>query len=173
MTPALAAVGPLPVARMERVPLPVRAALVDPQHDGGCGDSPVLQQRRGALELHDGHGNHLFVAADCDLLCASPLHGSGPDEGCRQGLRVGRSTRSPTGEPARRALVNRAGGPDAGARILVTQNIRHFRSGEGVRIVRRERSLRKSAAGWDRSERRRDRCWRPQVDSWVGAFGWL
>ena len=45
---------------------------------------------RGEQHVHDGHRNHLFVAADCDLLCAAPLHGSGPDERCRQGLRAGR-----------------------------------------------------------------------------------
>jgi multiple sugar transport system permease protein len=48
MAPALAAVGTYrAVARLERVPLPVRAALLDPQHDGGRRDRPVLQQRRG------------------------------------------------------------------------------------------------------------------------------
>jgi len=35
----------------------------------------------------------------------------------------------------------------AGARILVTHNIRHFRSGEGVRVVR-PRTLIEEARGW-------------------------
>ena len=35
----------------------------------------------------------------------------------------------------------------AGARILVTHNIRHFRSGEGVRVVR-PRTLIEEVRGW-------------------------
>ena len=35
----------------------------------------------------------------------------------------------------------------AGARILVTHNIRHFRSGEGVRVVR-SRTLIEEARAW-------------------------
>src|SRR5262249_26320663 len=42
--------------------------------------------RRGTVELHDGYRHPVFAAAGCDLLCAAPLHGSGPDDGCRQGL---------------------------------------------------------------------------------------
>jgi len=41
----------------------------------------------------------------------------------------------------------------AGARILVTHNVRHFRSGEGCVSCDQERSSRKPAPGWDRSER--------------------
>ena len=37
------------------------------QYDRGGGDQPVLRQRRGAVELHDGDRHDLFAAADRDL----------------------------------------------------------------------------------------------------------
>jgi predicted nucleic acid-binding protein len=40
----------------------------------------------------------------------------------------------------------------ARAPILVTHNVRHFRSGDGVACFDRERSSRKSAPGWDPSD---------------------
>ena len=73
-------------AGVERIPLPVPAAVIDAQHDRGGGDRPVLRQRRGAVELHDGDRHHLFAAADRDLFRAAPLHGGGPDHGRRQGI---------------------------------------------------------------------------------------
>ena len=43
--------------------------------------------------------------------------------------------------------IHRAAAIGAGARLLVTHNVRHFRSGEGVRIVR-PRTLIEEARGW-------------------------
>ena len=57
----------------------------------------VPQQRRGAVELHDGDRDHLCLAADRDLLRVPQPHVLRPDDGRRQGLSVGAS-----------ALTNRA-----------------------------------------------------------------
>ena len=46
----------------------------------------VPQQRRGAVELHDGDRDHLCPAADRDLLRVPPPHELRPDHGRRQGL---------------------------------------------------------------------------------------
>src|SRR6185312_12682260 len=61
-------------AGVERLPLPVHAAFIDTQHDGGGGHQSVLRQRRGAMELYDGSRSGLFPAADRDLLCIAPVH---------------------------------------------------------------------------------------------------
>ena len=87
MAPALVAVGvyALLLAWNEYI-YQYLAAVIDPQHDGGGGDQPVLRQRRGAVELHDGDRDHLFAAADRDLFRAAPLHGGGPDVRRGEGL---------------------------------------------------------------------------------------
>jgi multiple sugar transport system permease protein len=46
----------------------------------------VLRQRRGTMELHDGHRHRLFAAADCGVLRTSPIHGRGADDGWREGV---------------------------------------------------------------------------------------
>ena len=107
MAPALAAVGvyALLLAWNEYL-VPVPAAVLAAQHDRGGGDRPVLRQRRGAVELHDGDRHRLFAAADRDLFRAAPLHGGRPDHGRRQG--VGdppRSTGSVIGHGAPRPTV--------------------------------------------------------------------
>ena len=68
-------------AGVERVHLPVFAAVVDAQHDCCGGHRPVLRQRRSAVELHDGDRHHLLAAANRNLLRAAPLHGGRPDDG--------------------------------------------------------------------------------------------
>ena len=88
-------------AGVERISVPVPAAVIAAQHDGGGGDRPVLRQRRGAVELHDGDRAHLLAAADRDLLRAAPLHGGGPDDGRRQGIRVSTRTIAPRPAPCR------------------------------------------------------------------------
>ena len=55
MAPALVAVGVYALLlAWNEYHLPVPAAVIAAQHDGGGGDRPVLRQRRGAVELHDG-----------------------------------------------------------------------------------------------------------------------
>ena len=139
MTPALTAVGTFALlARLERVPVPVCAAHLDPQHDRGRGHRPVLQQRRGAVELHDGHGDHLFGAADRDLLRASPLYGSGPDEGRPQGLKCPHVP-AELGADDRVKLRSSRGGRHATIRAPVDTSAR---KGEqlGVRVARKSSS---------------------------------
>ena len=46
-------------AGLERVSLPVPAAVHQAEHDRAGGAGAVPQQRRGAVELHDGDGDHL------------------------------------------------------------------------------------------------------------------
>ena len=107
MAPALAAVATyaLLVAWNEYL-YQYPAAVLAAQHDRGGGDRPVLRQRRGAVELHDGDRPSLFAAADRGLLRAASLYGGGPDHGRRQG--VGdppRSTGSVIGHGAPRPTV--------------------------------------------------------------------
>ena len=47
------------------------------EHDRAGGAGAVPQQRRGAVELHDGDRDHLRVAADRDLLRVPPPMAAG------------------------------------------------------------------------------------------------
>ena len=58
------------------------------EHDRAGGAGAVPQQRRVAVELHDGDRDHLRDAADRDLLRVPPPHGRRPDDGRGQGLTV-------------------------------------------------------------------------------------
>ena len=55
-------------ARLERVPVPVPHAVGQAEHDRAGGTGRVPQQRRGAVELHDGDGDRLRGTADRNLL---------------------------------------------------------------------------------------------------------
>ena len=50
-------------AGVERISVPVPAAVVEAEHDGAGGAGAVPEQRRGAVELHDGDGDRLCAAA--------------------------------------------------------------------------------------------------------------
>src|SRR5262249_23612348 len=73
-------------AGVERVSVPVPAAVVETEHDGAGGIGAVPQQRRGAVELHDGDCHRLCAAAGGDLLRLPPPHDGRPHHGRRQGL---------------------------------------------------------------------------------------
>src|SRR5262245_5006444 len=73
-------------ARLERVPLPVPAPLLQVEYDGPRGPRAVSQQRPVALELHDGDGDHLRAAPGGGLLRVPPPHDRRPDDGRGQGL---------------------------------------------------------------------------------------
>src|SRR5207245_11131667 len=73
-------------ARVERIPLPVPAAVLEVEHDRAGGACAVPEQRPVALELHDGHGDHLRAAAGRGLLRVPPAHDRRSDDGRRQGL---------------------------------------------------------------------------------------
>ena len=68
-------------AGVERIPVPVPAVVVEEQHDGIGGAGTVHEQRRGTVELYDGHGHHIRDSADRDLLRVPPPHGRRPDRG--------------------------------------------------------------------------------------------
>ncbi len=90
MAPALVAVGHLcAAAGVERIPVQLPAAVHAAEHDRGGRAGAVPQQRRIAVELHDGHRDHLRAAADHPVLRVPPLHGGRPDDGWRQGVTRG------------------------------------------------------------------------------------
>ena len=61
----------------------------------------IPQQRRGAVELHDGDRDHLRAAADRDLLRVPPPHVLRPDDGRRQGLSFAVTGSASAAAPAR------------------------------------------------------------------------
>ena len=73
-------------AGLERVPLSVPVAVLEAQHERAGGAGAVLQQRRGALELHDGDRDRVFDPAGRDLLRVPPPHVRRPHHGRGQGL---------------------------------------------------------------------------------------
>src|SRR5207247_4554364 len=79
-------------ARVERIPLPVPAPVLEVEHDGAGGARAVPQQRPVAVELHDGDRDHLRGAAGRDLLRIPPAHDCRPHDGRGQGLTRGRRT---------------------------------------------------------------------------------
>ena len=86
------------------------------QHDRAGGAGAVPQQRRGAVELHDGDRDHLCAAADRDLLRVPPPDVLRPDDGRRQGLTLAAQSRCRgracwTVRRARAASSRRAGSP--------------------------------------------------------------
>jgi hypothetical protein len=77
------------VAGLERVSVQLPAAVHAGQHDRGGRSGAVPQQRRIAVELHDGDRDHLRDAADHPVLRVPALHGGGPDHGRRERLHRG------------------------------------------------------------------------------------
>ncbi len=75
-----------PAAGMERVPLSVPVAVLEAQHERAGGTGAVPQQRRGALELHDGDGDRVRDPAGRNLLRVPPPHVRRPHHGRGQGL---------------------------------------------------------------------------------------
>ena len=73
-------------AGVERVSVQLPDAVHAGEHDRGGRAGAVPQQRRIAVELHDGHRDHLRAAADHPVLRLPSLHGGGPDHGWREGL---------------------------------------------------------------------------------------
>ncbi len=86
MAPALVAVGTYALLLAWNEYLYQFLLLSSPKNmtvRGGAGAVP--QQRRGAVELHDGDGDHLLDPADRRLLRVPPPHGVRPDHGRRKG----------------------------------------------------------------------------------------
>ena len=87
MAPALVAVGTYALLLAWNEYLYNFLMLSTPaEHDGGGGAGTVPQQRQIAVELHDGHRDHLRAAADHPVLWLPPLHGRRPDHGRREGV---------------------------------------------------------------------------------------
>ena len=87
MAPALVAVGTYALLLAWNEYLYNFLMLSTPrEHDRGGRAGAVPQQRRIAVELHDGDRDHLRAAADHPVLRVPPLHGGGPDHGRRQGV---------------------------------------------------------------------------------------
>ena len=76
-------------AGVERVSVQLPAAVHAGEHDRGGRAGAVPQQRRIAVELHDGDRDHLRAAADHPVLRVPSLHGGRPDHGWRQGVTRG------------------------------------------------------------------------------------
>ncbi len=87
MAPALVAVGTYALLLgLERVPVQFPFAVHAKEHDRGGRARAVPQQRRGTVELHDGHRHHLCSTANHIVLWFPPVHVGWPDHGWREGL---------------------------------------------------------------------------------------
>ena len=90
------------VAGMERVSVQLPAAVDAAKHDRRGGSGAVPQQRRIAVELYDGDGDHLRDPADHTVLRFPPAHGRWPDDGWREGVTVRVPPVTPRRGPDRR-----------------------------------------------------------------------
>jgi predicted nucleic acid-binding protein len=87
----------------------------------------------------------VFVCVDADVLIAGLLSRTGASHAILVLGELGRERARELADAKDVAILVAAIG--AGAGILVTHNIRHFRSGEGVRVVR-PRTLIEEARAW-------------------------